>query len=500
MSLMSERVPMMPLVRPLINVGAGFDVLNGSYIEGEYGQFILNGGKANIVSIMGPGNAFKTAIAQYMDYAALEFIPDGDETINDTEGSYTWARVNNLCRPFPRLSKIDHGSDLLTPDEIKIAIVSSSEMFGDVFFEAVKDVAEEKRANKKTKILTTPFVTPSKKPICILVPTFIMFDSMSELDLTSVSENILDKNNVGDSGMNMIHMRRAGAKKLMITRFPNICIQGSMYITMTAHVGEEYDLGFMAPKKHKLTFAKKGCKAVGVPKTFDVINPLLYEIFNAKKLDAEGDTPGVLYPEIESDRVKGCNDLLCIEMRITRNKSGATGSCINVVVSQRDGVQPHLTQFHYLREMKNERINCFEGNNTTYTLVLAPDIKLSRTTIRNVIKEESSVRRALEIESEMIQVKYLWPTLPNNLMCTPQELYNDLKAMGYNWGELLQTRNNWVFKEYFNDNLPELSVYDLLRMRAGFYVPYWYDPKFIKSTSGVLRKTLDTFKPLILLK
>lgn len=500
MTLMSNRVPVLPYVRPLLPIGGGFDTLNGAYLEGEYGQYILNGGKAQIVSIMGPGNSCKTSIAQYIDYAAMEHIPDADETINDTEDSYTWARVNALCAPFPRLSSITHGSDMLSDDEIKIIIVPASQMFGDEFFEAIKDVSEEKYKNKKTKVLTTPFVTVGKNPIKILAPTFAMIDSMSELDITSVSENILDKNNVGEAGMNMIHMRRNGAKKLMLTRFPNICAQGSMYITMTAHVGEEFDLGFMAPKKHKLTHSKKGVRAVGVPKAFDVINPLLYEIINAKKLDADNDTGGVLYPEIESDRVKGCIDLLCIDLVIIRNKNGATGSRISVVVSQREGVLPHLTQFHYLREMKHERENCFDGNNSTYSLVLVPDVKLSRTTARKISKENKRVQRALEIESEMLQVKYLWPTLPANLMCTPRELYNDLKDMGYDWDELLQTRNYWVFKEYFNDNPPELSVYDLLRMRAGFYVPYWYNPEFIKTTSGLLRSILDTFKPLNLTK
>ena len=110
-----------------------------------------------------------------------------------------------------------------------------------------------------------------------------------------------------------------------------------------------------------------------------------------------------------------------------------------------------------------------------YTIVLCPDIKLSRTQIRPKIEKHPELRRALNILAEIYQMKQLW-TDEENLMCTPQELYADLIGMGYDWPTLLQTRGWWT---YDNDKHPVkfLSSLDFLRMRKGLYVPYWWDQK-----------------------
>ncbi len=62
------------------------------------------------------------------------------------------------------------------------------------------------------------------------------------------------------------------------------------------------------------------------------------------------------------------------------------------------------------------------------------------------------------------------------LYCTPQELYDDLKAKGFDWDVLLNTRGYWTYLDDPNP-LPFLSTMDLLRMRTGEYFPYWMDEK-----------------------
>ena len=66
----------------------------------------------------------------------------------------------------------------------------------------------------------------------------------------------------------------------------------------------------------------------------------------------------------------------------------------------------------------------------------------------------------------------LWSNLPTDLFCTPKELYDDLRMMGYDWEQLLDTRGYWVYE---NDKHPQnfLSTKDLLMMRAGKYQPKW---------------------------
>jgi len=61
------------------------------------------------------------------------------------------------------------------------------------------------------------------------------------------------------------------------------------------------------------------------------------------------------------------------------------------------------------------------------------------------------------------------------LLCTPLELYTDLKEMGYDWDVLLQTREYWIPDQYSTTVIPFCSVMDLLKMRKGLYTPYWLD-------------------------
>lgn len=53
-------------------------------------------------------------------------------------------------------------------------------------------------------------------------------------------------------------------------------------------------------------------------------------------------------------------------------------------------------------------------------------------------------------------------------------MYKDLKDLGYDWDELLDTRGYWVFEEHAADEKPFLSTKDLLEMRKGLYTPWWH--------------------------
>jgi hypothetical protein len=142
---------------------------------------------------------------------------------------------------------------------------------------------------------------------------------------------------------------------------------------------------------------------------------------------------------------------------------------IQLLVSQQDGILPALSEFHYIKV--NDRYG-LEGNVQNYTLALRPDIALSRTKVRSKINGDPLLRRALNITSEMCQINQLYDYLDDDIYCTPKQLYDDLKAKGYDWEMLLKTRGRWT---YDNDQhpVPFLSTMDLMRMRAGKYHPYW---------------------------
>lgn len=485
-------LPSIPAFRPAYNIGGMLDIPTGSYHQGAYGEMILNGGLYSTLSIAGPGNSFKSAASLFVNLSVAERIEQYDLSIYDSEASLSYDRVNQLAKRFDNISQIDFGSIMIAPEDVRLQITSSADILGDIYFERILDIATAKKKDRNI-MLDTPFILPNGKQMSIMKPTGVSIDSLSELKVTSTEENIVDKNNIGDSGNNILYMRQGIAKKQLMTQLPNIGVNAGMYFTLTAHVGDEFDLGgMMAPKKHKLTHAKKGSKIIGTTKAFEFINCALFEIFDVKLLNNKEYQTGVLYPLIDSDRGAECTDLLKILFKLTRNKQGPTGASVELIVSQREGVLPHLSQFHFIKGDKESERFGLVGNNTTYALALVPDVKLSRTTVRGKIDELPELRRGLEFTSELLQIKTLWAELNDDLMCTPEQLYQDIAAMGYQWPTLLNTRGWWVFRVSEAKNLPYLSTLDLLRMRKGLYHPYFlnedkltYNPKYAHTLNTV---------------
>lgn len=176
-----------------------------------------------------------------------------------------------------------------------------------------------------------------------------------------------------------------------------------------------------------------------------------------------------MYPRDSEDNMEGDTDLVCVTMTILRNKSGPSGLTTQVIYSQLEGLLPSLTEFHYVKE--NDRFG-LQGNDRNYQMVLLPDVNLSRTTVRGKLDENPKLRRAVNITCELCQMHNYWHHAAE-LLCTPQELYEDLRKLGYDWDVLLNTRGWWTTDDH---PTPFLSTYDLLRMRKGLYHPYWMEP------------------------
>lgn len=464
-----SRIASIPKLRPQLNVGCLFDIPTGSYHLGINGESILNSGLSLLNSVAGPGNSFKTDIMIYLNLAAAERYAPYRLSIYDTENSLSYERLKSRTTRYPRLSRIDFSEE--TDDPI-ISITSSAEMLGDTYFGMIKDIVKDIEDPKsKTELLATPFIDSKQKPISIFRPVGSITDSLSNFEISAVNEKHIDKNHIGDSGNNMQWMKAGGAKKQMLTQMPNLAAKGSMYFSMVAHVGDEFELDPYAPKKHKLTHSKRGSKVTGTTKGFEFLNNILLEIFSASPLNNQQRGTGVLYPDGEIDRGPESTDLLLVTAKITRNKHGPSGISLELIVSQREGLLPHLTQFHYI---KNHNWG-LDGNVQNYALCLLPDVKLNRTNVRGKINSDAELRRALEFSAELLQIHNLWDTLEDDLMCTPAELYKDLKDLGYDWDILLNTRGYWVFEKDAPDELPYLSTMDLLRMRKKLYRPVWYD-------------------------
>lgn len=477
-------IPTIPVLRPFLNIGAGLDIPTGSYYFGENGESILNGGLCPIFVIAGPQNTFKTTLINSAIASVLNRHESSSISEYCSEGTLTYTRVNSIMNNerYPNICNIPHGDETL-PNELKrLFITSNAEMTGDEYFAYIKNIALEKRKAKE-HILTTPFINAKGERIKVIYPTLSSIDSFSNLSISTIVEKT-SGNKVGDSKNNTIWLNEGSAKKQLVSQLPNLTANCGMYFILTAHVSNDFEelQGQYAPKKPRLTYSKSGTKLSGAVKSLEWLANCIWEIQSIKPLSQKTGSgkEGVKYPLIDSDREDNSTDMLEIKLCLTRNKHGRSGAIVTLVLSQREGLLPHLSQFHYIKENDSHSSFGIEGNDRSYYLSLCPDIKLQRTTVRENIDSNYKLRRALEITSQLLQIKMLWDELPDDLWCTPKELYDDLKNKGYDWNELLETREWWKFKEsndeypfHFDEEKPYLSTLDLLRMRKDFYKPYW---------------------------
>ena len=459
-----------------VNIGALFDVPTGSFITGARGETIMNAGLSNLTSIVGAGNSFKSTILHYMMLSAankIKYTSETAMTTYDTEVNISLDRLTNLATKFENF-----GEDVIMGEDPVWTITDKSLATADEWVNELNKYADAKMKDKKSMLTYTGFKDPyNKKPLEVVIPTFVEIDSLSEFEASSTVD-LMDKD-LDDSKTNTAFMKQGLFKTKFLSTLPRLSNSANMYILTTAHIGEKIDMSsgpamYNQPTK-KLQYLKQGDAIKGVSnKFFFLINNGWYA--HTARVLKNQTTRLPEYPKSKTDNSE--TELNAVRLTALRSKSGASGFTIELVISQNEGVLPSLTEFHYIKS--NGRYG-IDGSMTNYHLDLLPDMNLSRTTIRRKIDENANLRRALNISSEMLQLGTFHPQyISNGLLCTPKELYDDLKAMGYDWDILLNTRGFWIPDQYTKDVIPFLSTIDLLKMRKGEYVPYWYDKSKLK--------------------
>jgi len=463
-----------PHIKLLINLGALLDIPTGHYVEGRRGEMILVGGLAPMTGIVGIGNNFKSTLMHFMMLQAMSRMKFSAGKTYDTEVNiHEWHLASIVRR-----TEAFHGEDVIQTQ--RWSITDKTMYIGDEWYSAHKKELDDK-SKRKDIIVNTPFWNRDRQgAMTMMIPTFTEMDSFTEFETSDVVE--MQEHDLGDSKGNTIHMRQGLAKTRILMEAPRI--HGSVYdyLLMTAHLGKETTMQNAGPAGSvpivKLKHLKNGDKIKGTTDRFTFVTHNCWHAFNATPLINQS-TKAPEYPRHQEDDLLLDTDLNTLQIRNLRSKSGASGMALTLIVSQSEGVLPALTEFHHIKD--NEKYG-IEGSNVSYSLSLVPEVKLGRTTVRAKIDADPKLRRALNITSEMCQMSYLWHTLPEGLLCSPKELYDDLKTAGYEWNTLLETRGWWTHEYGEKDELPFLSTMDLLRMRRGLYHPYWLeaDKKTVK--------------------
>jgi hypothetical protein len=452
----------------LINVGALLDVPTGQYVTGKYNESLLLGGLGNIVAVVGRGNKYKSTILHYMMLSAMDRIITQIETsasTYDTEINIQIESLKRFTHSFTNLSK----SDII--DDGIWSITDKAKYFANEWYEKLKAFLLSKEENRKELLVTTPFLNKDGSNITCIAPSFAEIDSFTELE-TQAANKMQEENELGESGANTLHMKMGADKTRILMDIPVRTIRSNNYLLITAQVGSAINIAsspYAAPPPKPLQYMKQGDKIKGVADKFFFATWSCWHAISSSPLVNSG-TKGPEYPRSSQDNMAGDTDLNIVTLQQLRCKTGSSGYTIEIVVSQKEGVLPSLTEFNYIKGQDRFGL---EGNVQNYSLALLPDVKLSRTTIRNKLDTNEKLRRALNITSELAQLHQFHRGGLGHILCSPKELYEDITKLGYDWDMILsKTRGWWTFNNESHP-LKFLSTMDLLKMRAGTYHPYW---------------------------
>lgn len=453
-----------PPIKPLMNIGGLLDVPTGTIVKGLRGESILNGGLGMVTGVVGIGNNWKSTIMHGMALSAAERYSAPIDTY-DTEMNIQEFRLKELTQRFPKFK----GRDLFREKQWRVS--DKSVYFANEWYEIFKKFLRTKEENSRKYQITTPFPDrEGKSALKLIWPSIAEIDSFSEFETEDVA-GINDANELGESGGNTIHMRQGLSKIRFLSDVIKRITVANSPLLMTAHVGKDIPMDPRAGPVKKLTTLKNGDKIKGTTDKFLFLTHACWQAQNSSTLMNDG-TKGPEYPRAGEDVVKGDNDLMTVTLVLLRNKNGPSGNYLQVVVSQSEGWLRELSEFHYIKA--NDRFG-LEGSLQNYSLSLLPEVKLSRTTVRGKIDSDPTLCRALNITSELCQMKMLWHDVDQSMFCTPAQLRDDLIALGYDWSILLNnSRGWWAPNNHLAHNGKHfLSSWDLLEMRKGNYHPYW---------------------------
>lgn len=452
----------------LINIGCLMDIPTGFIVTGKKGESIINGGLPQISGLVGRGNNYKSTIMHYMSLSAYDKISASHETnmvTYDTEMNTFLERLEDLAKRFEHIP-----DDIIRSNKGLWTVTDKSQMPGNKFALILNEYSENKIKDKDSKITIECFKDPYEdKPLNTLLPSFVEIDSLSEFEAESTIEML--SNDLDGSDTNTFAMKQGLFKSKFLSTLPRLASMSNTFILFTGQVSNKINMATgpaaLSQPAKDLQYLKQGDSIKGISNKFFFLLNSAWFLHTATLLKNKS-TDQAEYPVDTSSNQS--NELNVVKLTQLRSKSGSSGYTISVIVSQDEGVLPTLTEFHHIKE--NNRFG-LTGNNVHYNLDLYPDVSLSRTTIRNKIDNDPRLRRAINITSELLQLTIFNPELETKgLMCTPKELYEDIKKLGYDWNVLLDTRGYWTIDQYTN-KVPFLSTVDLLKMRKGLYTPYF---------------------------
>ena len=427
-----------------LNTGTIFDLATGNFLPGKNGSMILNGGLFLSNAITGRQQTFKSSVAIGYATRALRNYKESDGLFYETE--LTLQGIPRIIQlggrgAFEDLNPRFESRDLQFFDKTELNI--------DDLFEAIQQIAIEKKARKKELIRETPFMDTDGSFVKAFVPTIILCDSFSAASSTKEIAMYSD-NTVGDSKTNMANMNDGRVKTEFARQIPQICGACGIYFISTAHIGNNNNLDpFSAPTKDlPMMSAKDKLKNVGTQYSFlstNMIQTRKVELLQDKDKHCQ-------YP---SERNTSDVELQKITSFVTRCKNNVSGASFDHVSSQFDGLQEFLDYYLLIKDSKSALL---EGTQTQKLGIT--DHEFTRRNLRKVIDEDYTFRRALEILGQFVFIRNRWNIEHVKAMgyvdfCKKFNASKTLKA------EMLNSTGVWNFNDAKQDR-KYMSILDII--------------------------------------
>lgn len=425
------------------NTGTIFDLWSGKLVKGYDGKYYINGGISNLTYLFhGRTHSYKSTSVDSLIANLLSIYRDMSAVVIDTENhKLDSERYDNLT---------SDGS--IVSDRITI----SEKLYISEVLQKILEVDADRMKNKKDLMIESPFLNYKGDRIksWILLPIFI--DSLTELESKSEKE-LLRKHELEDSKLNMIFMNDGKRKKILSRAIAACCVDSGFSFFGSAHTGDEMNLDNpqAKPKKHSI-YMKAGEKIKGMPKSSTYNAQIMIETNVSSGIDPNTKEP---YYAGENEQTTNLNEL---NLFIQKGKNNVSGINCEMMVTQKEGIQNALSNFHFAKKGKTDGV-VFSGKGHGFAApCFMPDKTSSRNTIRKNLEESYELRRAFDLIAQMKYVKMFYDrsVIPvpvdeidinkaaEKLLSTNSSLVTDI----------LNSRGYWT---YLPDDRPYMSVYDV---------------------------------------
>lgn len=430
------------IINPCFNYSALLDMINGEWVKTPAGEYILNGGLCANNAVTGGNNTQKTGLTVLAMARMLCRIQHSIVVFFDLEATFS---VQRLARFVDREMGIP---GYFFKEILNKRFFYHSRNDGNDgssvhnFFKETYQKIKQDIKEKKPIYMETPYADNEGKPIEIIIPITVVVDSISEMHFTRTSAHF-QEGDVDEGGEKKTRDMVIGNQRRIV--YEDCDILGGEVGFVQLWTAQVVDVINMTgrPLEKESVFIRQGKKLKG-PKSLMRIPQTGVEIIRGSALKNGQEW---LYPDpfgkdvfIDKD-AKENPDLLYYSVSPYRNKSGSSGGSYGFIGSQALGIQEGLSMYHHL---KTSNMFGLEGNAVTHACVLHPECKVGRTTIRKKLLDEHKLNRALIICYQMWHMQMFDLSLEPQYRMTPQELYEKIKARGYNWDDILdQTVDYW---------------------------------------------------------